>query len=90
MVTMQIFRNHSYFTLSEYAQTVLFPVFKVVIFSLVLSILINDAMPDGLIASVVCLLLSVIIVISSIFIVGLKHSERIVLIETIKKKLCRH
>ena len=90
MVTMQIFRNRSYFQLSEYVQTVLFPVFKVVIFSLVLSILINEAMPDSFIASVVCCLLSVIIVIFSVFIVGLNHSERLVLLETIKKKLCRH
>lgn len=90
MVTMQIFRNRSYFPFSEYAQIVLFPVFKVVIFSLLLSVLVNEAMPDSFIASVGCCLLSVIIVIFSVFIVGLNHSERLVLLETIKKKLCRH
>lgn len=89
IATMQIFRSHSYFSLLKYAQSVLYPVCKVALLSLILSLLINEVIPDNIIASVFLCLLTVFIVFSSILIVGLNKNERVVLFETIKKKLCR-
>lgn len=90
LVTMQIFRSYSYFSLCEYAQTVLYPVLKVVLLSLILSLFISELMPYHFIASVIVCILTVFVVLCSILIVGLNKNERIVLLENVKKKLCRH
>lgn len=90
IATMQIFRSHSYFSLLRYTQSVLYPVLKVVLLSLILSLLVNGVVPNDIIASVFLCLLTVIIVFSSILTVGLNKNERIVLLETIKNKLCRN
>lgn len=90
IATMQIFRSHSYFSLLKYVQSVLYPIFKVVLLSLILSLLINAVMPDNIFASVFLCLLTAVIVFSSILIVGLNKNERVVLLETIKKKLCKN
>lgn len=90
IITTLIFRKYSYFSLYKYAQSVLSPVLKVVIVSLVLSFLINEAMPYDFISTVIVCLLTVLLVGFSIYIVGLNLNERVLLLETIKKKLCRH
>lgn len=90
IITTLIFRKYSYFSLYKYAQSVLSPVLKVVIVSLVLSFLINEAMPYDFISTVIVCLLTVFLVGFSIYIVGLNLNERVLLLETIKKKLCRH
>lgn len=90
IATMQIFRSYSYFSLSKYALSVLYPVLKVVLLSLIVSLIIDEVMPNNFIASVFLCLLTVVIVFSSVLIVGLNKNERVVLLETIKKKLCRH
>ena len=90
IATMQIFRSYSYFSLSKYALSVLYPVLKVVLLSLIVSLIINEVMPNNLIASVFLCLLTAVIVFSSVLIVGLNKNERVVLLETIKNKLCRH
>lgn len=90
IITTLIFRKYSYFSLYKYAQSVLSPVLKVVIVSLILSFLINEVMPYGFISTVIVCLLTVFLVGFSIFIVGLNLNERVLLLETIKKKLCRH
>lgn len=90
IITTLIFRKYSYFSLYKYAQSVLSPVLKVVIVSLILSFLINEVMPYDFISTVIVCLLTVFLVGFSIFIVGLNLNERVLLLETIKKKLCRH
>ena len=90
IITTLIFRKYSYFSLYKYAQSVLSPVLKVVIVSLILSFLINEVMPYDFISTVIVCLLTVFLVGFSIYIVGLNLNERVLLLETIKKKLCRH
>lgn len=90
IITALIFRKYSYFSLYKYAQSVLSPVLKVVIVSLILSFLINEVMPYDFISTVIVCLLTVFLVGFSIFVVGLNLNERVLLLETIKKKLCRH
>lgn len=90
IITTLIFRKYSYFSLYKYAHSVLSPVLKVVIVSLILSFLINEVMPYDFISTVIVCLLTVFLVGFSIFIVGLNLNERVLLLETIKKKLCRH
>lgn len=89
-ITTLIFRKYSYFSLYKYTQSVLSPVLKVVIVSLILSFLINEVMPYDFISTVIVCLLTVFLVGFSIYIVGLNLNERVLLLETIKKKLCRH
>lgn len=90
IITTLIFRKYSYFSLYKYAQSVLSPVLKVVIVSLILSFLINEVMPYDFISTLIVCLLTVFLVGFSIYIVGLNLNERVLLLETIKKKLCRH
>lgn len=90
IITTLIFRKYSYFSLYKYTQSVLSPVLKVVIVSLILSFLINEVMPYDFISTVIVCLLTVFLVGFSIYIVGLNLNERVLLLETIKKKLCRH
>lgn len=90
LVTMQIFRSYSYFSLRKYAQFVLCPILKVVMLSVVFSILVNKLIPNSFISTVAFCFLSAIIIIISIFIVGLNHNERIIILDTIKRRLCRH
>ena len=90
IITTLIFRKYYYFSLYKYAQSVLSPVLKVVIVSLILSFLINEVMPYDFISTVIVCLLTVFLVGFSIYIVGLNLNERVLLLETIKKKLCRH
>lgn len=86
IVTMLIFRKYSHFSLWKYSQLVLCPVIKVISLSLILSLFINKVMSNSFIASVLVCLLTVLLVVTAIFTVGIDKNERNTLIENIRKK----
>ena len=70
IITMQIFRGYSHFSLLYYLKVVLLPIMKVVSLSLILTLLINAVIPKTFVASLICCIISVIMVFSSICKVG--------------------
>lgn len=89
IATMHVFRSYSYFPLFKYVHSVVYPILKVVIISFILSLFINKIMSDSFVSSLISCLLSVISVVCSIYIVGLNREEKLLVLETLKKKIGR-
>lgn len=89
IVTLLIFRRFIELSIREYLMQTLYPVLKVVLLSIFFGNFINGYMGNGVWGTLISCILIALAVLILIVITGINKEERLILITTIKRKLCR-
>lgn len=86
---MIIFRKYVEFSAAEYLKTVILPIVYVVVVSLFFSYLIDKCLPQDIVYTFISCAVTLIVVAISVLCVGVKKDERLLIINAVKKKICR-
>ena len=89
MVTIHIFKNYIYFTYRNYILSVIVPIIKVVIISTTITVAIDKFLPKNIIATLLSLSISLMVSAVTVYYLGIKKTQRVILTKTIKRKLCK-
>ena len=87
LAELKIFNDFLKTNIYAYVKSVIFPILKVVAFSLIIPCLSHYYLPQGLIYSILVIAVSIISTLISAFIFGMTESERSIIIKKIKKVL---
>jgi len=89
MVAILIFKEYTQIRINDYVKTVLYPIIKVLVVSVIFGYCVDLMLPNTLLGTLVSCLLIVIVLVLTIFLIGIQQSERQMVADYVKRKVLR-
>lgn len=89
MAAILIFKEYTQIRINDYVKTVLYPIIKVLVVSVIFGYYVDLMLPNTLFGTLVSCLLIVIVIALTIFLIGIQQSERQMVADYVKRKALR-
>lgn len=89
LITTGVFKKYANFSIYQYVTHTIYPIAKVVIASFAIAYCVNYIFPNNIVSTLIACVLMVILIVWTIFFVGINQSERQIVLTHIKQKLCK-